>query len=119
VEAACRLAIDRSSLIDVRLAAAERVLAEGRYGEVPERRAVLDLVDELDEVAWDIQARVEAGTALEADYLRAFERARAAAALGFAFEVDSRVAGRQALYEAYHAIHDPDSLRDVVTAAIG
>jgi hypothetical protein len=118
--AACyRLALERTSLSDPRLDTAEEALAEERYGAGSALADVLRLVEELDEAAWDIQDLVEVGAAAEADYLRAFERARAAAAVGAAFDADSRSAGRKALYEAYFAIQDPIALRLAVTTALG
>ncbi len=119
VAACCRLALDRTLLTDPRLDAAESALAEGQYGDGLERAGVLVLVEELDEIAWDIQDLVQMGSAADADYLRAFEKARAAAAVGAAFEVDSRLAGRQALYEAFYAINDSIAFRRAVMAAIG
>jgi len=38
----------------------------------------------LDDVAWNIQERAESGSATQEEYLQAFAKARAAAAVGFA-----------------------------------
>lgn len=118
VLASVRLALDVTSLRDDRLTDAESALAAGRYGDGVERANVLRLVEELDETAWNLQDLAEAGGVRQEEYLSAFARARAAAAVGYAFEMDSRLAATVSLYEAHHAIQDLSALRAVVGAAI-
>jgi hypothetical protein len=116
--AGVRLALDCAGLCDERLDRAEEVLTAGRLGDGPERADVLALVEELDELAWDLQDRAEAGTASQEQYLHAFARARAAAAAGFAFEGDALVAASEGLYEAHHAVQDLAALRAAIAAAV-
>lgn len=116
--AGIHLALERTGLSDQRLDRAVEALSAGRLGDGAERSAVLALVEELDEAAWDLQDRVEAGTADHADYLREFARARAAAAVGFAFDRDALVASSEGLYEAFHAVGDASSLRRAVLGAL-
>ena len=78
------------------------------------RRSRLDaLTQELEETAWDIQDRIGAGDASEDEYRRAFAKARAVAAIGFALD-GSLAASFDSLYEAYYAI---DSQDDFLRAA--
>jgi hypothetical protein len=94
---------------DVQDEAVERALEAlraGRYGDSAERDAAKRLADELDEVAWDLQERVDAGEADQEDYLAAFRRARAVAALWFALDEDPPTAAMEAAYEARAATDD-------------
>jgi hypothetical protein len=116
--AGIHLALGRTGVADVRLERAERALAAGRAGDGDDRAAVLALVDQLDQEAWRIQGEVEADRAAGDDYVRAFARARAAAAAGYAFEDDSLVAVTEGLYEAHHAVDDLPALLDAVTVAL-
>ncbi|MFM9559373.1 hypothetical protein ACKI19_44870, partial [Streptomyces caniscabiei] len=67
---------------------------------------VNSLVEELDNLQWDVQDRVDTGDADAHEHLYAFSRARAAE--------DPRSAAMEGLYEAAIAIDDLDSLRDVI-----
>jgi hypothetical protein len=59
---ASRLAVARFDLRDPTIAAAWNALSQGRYGDQPERSSVRATTDRLDEVAWDVQDRVDEGT---------------------------------------------------------
>ena len=109
--AAAQTAIRRTQLREYRVDAA---VSAKRIGESAEREDVRVLSDELDEVAWTIQARMHQGAAAEEEYTRAFRRARAASALFFALDENPLSAAIQALYEAHHAIGDAEALRQVV-----
>lgn len=119
LDAGAHLAVERAFLVDGRIAHAWRALAAGRVGDCSERRRVGELVNELDETAWDCQEEVEKGRARQDDYLAAFAKARAAASVAYAFEPDARVAAGEGLYEAHHAIRDLVALRAVVMDAVG
>lgn len=112
VDAALRDAEIRSETVDSALAA----LRAGRYGESDERSATKALADELDEAAWDIQERVDAGEAEQEDYLSAFRRARAATALWFALDDDPRTAAMEAAYEARAATDDGVVRREIAAS---
>jgi hypothetical protein len=109
--AAAQMAIMRTQLRDHRLNTAA---AANRFGDCAEREAVSALTDELDEVAWTIQARVHHGMAAEEEYSRAFRKARAASALFFALDENPLNAAIQGLYEAHHAIGDGEALREML-----
>lgn len=112
VDAALRDAEIRSETVDSALAA----LRAGRYGESDERSATKALADELDEAAWDIQERVDAGEAEQEDYLSAFRRARAATALWFALDDDPLTAAMEAAYEARAATDDGVVRREIAAS---
>ena len=58
------------------------------------------------------------GRSLEVAYAEAFARARAAAALSWALEVDSAQAAVESVYEAYAAIGNMAALRHLVEHAM-
>lgn len=112
------LAVARTGVSAPPLDAALAALQEGRFGDSADRVAVLQLADELDEIAWDLQERSEAGTATPEAYMAAFGRARAVAAVGFALDADALAAALEAVYEAQAAVADLDAIRAVVGSAL-
>ena len=118
VLAACRLAVARTGVTDDAVAAVLVALAEGRYGEVPERAELLRTVAALDDAAWQAEEQADAGgSARERD--EAFARARAASSVAAALHLDAERAAAEALYEAHHALLDPRALRGAITSAVG
>ena len=109
-----KLAVDRARIADPRVGAALERLQNGGHGDSPERSAVQALTEELDQAAWDVQDRFEAGTANKADYLKAFVKARAAKAVWYALDGDPLEAAAEATYEASAAIEDPASVRSAI-----
>jgi hypothetical protein len=116
--AAVELALQKSDLRVPQVVEAKTALAAGRTGDTPERAAVQALTDELDRAAWDLQDQVESGSAPQELYSAAFAKARAAAALAFAFEPNSLDGAFDVIYEANFAVEDLEGLRAVVTAAV-
>jgi hypothetical protein len=82
------------------------------------RDRVAHLVEQFDERAWDIQEQVEAGTATQDEYLRAFAIARAAAAVHSALDNDPADAALEAAYEAQAATQDMALVRAVAQQAL-
>jgi hypothetical protein len=118
--AAARFALARNNLLeDPTVTKALRALTDGSVGDKAVREAVSRLAEQFDENAWTIQEQVESGQREQQEYLVAFARARAAAALSFALDPDAHRAACEALYEAYHATHDLDALREEARAALG
>ncbi len=115
---AVHLAVAHTGLAAPPLDAALAALREGRFGDSADRSAALRLADELDEIAWDLQERSEAGTGSQDAYLAAFGRARAAAAVGFALDADALTAALEALYEAQAAVADLGAIRAAVGSAL-
>lgn len=112
--ASARMALLRTGARDPRIDAAEEAASDGRFGESPERAALAQLIDALDNAAWAIQDAVHRGTATDEAYLRAFREARAVASLFCAIgerPIESAVDG---IYEAHHAIGDAEALRDLL-----
>jgi hypothetical protein len=107
VERACLLAVQRTNVADPRLTEALDAIHSRTFGIQDLRTQVDALTQELDETAWDIQDRVDAGDASQDEYHRAFVKARAAAAIGFALD-GSLEASFDSLYEAYYAIDNRD-----------
>jgi hypothetical protein len=100
------------SLKDPRL---DRALGDLERGEVDgaQRAAMQRLTDELDEAAWNIQAKVDSGQATNEQYLKSFALARAASATAFALEPDPRKAAMEAVYEAQAALGDLKLVTDL------
>jgi hypothetical protein len=111
---AANLAIERTHLRELRIDYALAALREGRLGSTPERSAIQYLTDELDEIAWDAQERMEAGIGSRQDYSTAFRRARAAASVGFALDSNALTAALESVYEAHAAVADLDAVRAIV-----
>ncbi len=82
-------ALQRTELRGPAVVEALGALGAGRYGAGPERDRLKQTETELDDAAWDLQDRAEAGDASQDDYLAAFKRARAASALWFALDDDA------------------------------
>lgn len=95
-----------------RITQAVQALRAERVGDVPERAALTQLVEELDRAAFDAEDS-------EADSDCAFRQARAATALLAVFEDDSGEAVAHATYEAYHAVdEDMSLLRQAIGTAL-
>ena len=92
----------------------ERPNAQGDDGAEVQR-----LVDELDQIAWKVQAEVHAGRAPEEDYLEAFSSARAASAVAFALDPDPFTAAVESVYEAQSAVRDVARVRALVLDILG
>jgi hypothetical protein len=102
VERLCLLAVERAGVAEPRLAEGLDAIRSRRFGDQGVRSRLDVLTEELDEAAWDIQDRDDAS---DAEYRRAFVKARAVAAVAFAVE-GTLGASFDSLYEAYHAIQD-------------
>ena len=122
----CRIAVRvaEAALAAVRidepeLASAVVDLAAGRRGG-PGLRSAKALTERLDELAWDIQERVDEGRAEQAEYLEAFRRARAVNAVVFALGAeDTQEAALEAAYEAEAATEDLALIRGIVDEVLG
>lgn len=89
----------------------------GLGGEVAGESAEA-LASRLDEAAWSIQERHEAGQATEHEYLDAFEKARAAWALHYAVEPEPITAVLDTAYETQAALGSLDQLRRVLQSLL-
>ncbi|WP_432847799.1 hypothetical protein ACQPXB_43700 [Amycolatopsis sp. CA-161197] len=69
------------------------------------RSEVDQLAEQLDAQAWDVQHAADRGCGDATEYLAAFRKARASAAVGFT--LSGTLAGaRESLFEAFHAVDD-------------
>lgn len=84
----------------------------------PRRDEVQRLELALDEHAWTLQERVESEGAPCDEYLQAVRRARAAAAMKMALDPNARTAVTEAVYEASHAVGDPDRFTQLLDAVL-
>jgi hypothetical protein len=102
---------------DQRFRAALEALQAGRVGDANTRSQLDTLVREMDEIAWDIQDKIDQGGATDDEYARAFDRARAAAAVYWGFDPDPDVAALESTYEAYIVLQDA-KLREIVAEVL-
>jgi hypothetical protein len=105
--------VEQTKLADARIAIALVALRAGGRGDSPERTAVQLVSDEWDELAWNIQEKVELGDASLGQYETAFDRSRAASAVWFALGSDPAFAAFDTLYEA-QAAAGADEVRRIV-----
>ncbi len=89
--ALAEFACDAVDVGDSRASAALDALRLGRF-RGPELRGAEELTQELDEVAWDLQERIESDGSDQSKYVAAFKRARAVATIVMAFDDDPRMA---------------------------
>ncbi len=119
--AAARFALARNAVADPALSEALNALTAGRTTDTRLTERLQALVDSLDQVAWDLQEKEEAGQADQAsraEYLAAFQKARAANAVLAALNADPFTGACESTYEAYHATNNPAALRAVILAAL-
>lgn len=102
---AAREAVARTGLTDPRVITALGL--DGSEQNAALRWSVEAVAARLDEQAWDIQDR----EGDSAQYFAVFEQARAASAVFFALDPDSRSAAADALYEAQAALGSVEALR--------
>jgi len=98
-----------------------RELQSDRLPSQGEIQELEDLTDQLDEMAWDIQEKDEqhGGLGDSTQYLQAFRRARACAAVLAATSSDPDAAALDAAYEAWAATQMPSELRQIISDASG
>jgi hypothetical protein len=92
-------------------------LVNHRYGG-PRRDEVERLELDLDERAWTLQDQIESGGAKRPEYDQAFRRARAAGAMKMALDANARTAVTETVYEASHAVADPDRFAQLLAAVL-
>ncbi len=116
-EGVAAAALRATGVSDERIDRALAALRAGDYGDLEQRKAVKALADELDEAAWDVQERMDAGEGDQDEYLTAFRRARAVTSLWFALDSDPMVAAMEASYEARAAADDAAVRREIAGAS--
>jgi hypothetical protein len=76
------------------------------------------IVQKLDEAAWELQDKLDAGESIGSDYELTFGRARAASAVLFAASADPLSAASEAIYEAHAAIGTWEELNRLIDAEL-
>lgn len=112
--AAAQLVEQATRVDDPAMAAALDAVRTAAWGDTPQRRAALNLVERLDEAAWDAQDRAEEQGTGQDEYTAAFRAARAASAIAFALADEPAQAALEAVYEAEAATADLEGVRRVV-----
>jgi hypothetical protein len=84
----------------------------------PRRDEVERLEQDLDERAWTLQEQVESDGAPRDEYMQLFRRARAAAAMKMALNANARMAVSETVYEASHAVDEPDRFTQLLGAVL-
>lgn len=111
--AAATFAADMTALHDPMIRMLLDQVASGQV-EKTALDAAVQFVERLDEDAWEIQERVDAGEVASDEYIAAFSRARAGSSSTFAANPDPRVAAVEAIYEASFTTEALDDLTDAV-----
>jgi hypothetical protein len=112
-----RLAVEHTELTDAVVKHALTLLERSAGPNADVEPALESVVDNLDQLAFDLNDRAEANQANDVDYEHAFGQARAAAAVAAAFDPDSLHAALEAVYEALAALLSPDAVRPVIAGA--
>src|SRR5262245_39225834 len=113
-----RAALTRTGVQEPRIDAALAALQVASFGDAIQLTALSSLESELDNVGWDQQERMSRGMVTEAEYDRAFARARAWSALWFALERDPLTSALQGVYEAIAAT-DLREIRSIIDGVLG
>jgi hypothetical protein len=108
--AACRFALEHTSLADPTIKEALEALKNARYGDSGLREKLRLFVNSLDQKQWDLQDLMDEGKADQTSYLAAFQRARAANSLYCALDADDFSSATEAIYEANAATNDYTNL---------
>ncbi|HPH98463.1 MAG TPA: hypothetical protein PKW33_20680 [Anaerolineaceae bacterium] len=107
----------------IRNSLVERFLdaAEGRCpADLPSfRQELLNYVEELDALQWNLREDVDQGKIAVSDYLQAFADARVFNALYFALDPDPHIAAAESIYETVTASNDLPALEELVRKIIG
>lgn len=102
----------RNSLVERFLDAAEGRLCPA---DLPTfRQELLNHVEELDALQWDLREDVDQGKGAVSDYLQAFADARVFNALYFALDPDPYIAAAESIYETAAASNDFPALEELV-----
>ncbi|MGA9377326.1 MAG: hypothetical protein WBV73_00870 [Phormidium sp.] len=111
---ASQFTIERTNLNDPIVDQALKAIEIGNYGDESLREKIESLVNQLDEIQWDLQEKMDAGETELSAYLGAFQQARSANSLYFALDADAFNAATESIYEADAATDDLASLKQKV-----
>lgn len=108
---ASQFALERTNLNDPIVDQALKAMEIGNYGDESLREKIESFVNQLDEIQWDLQEKMDAGEAELSAYLTAFQQARSANSLYFALDADAFNAATESIYEADAATDDLVTLK--------
>ncbi|MFB2897465.1 hypothetical protein ACE1CI_31495 [Aerosakkonemataceae cyanobacterium BLCC-F50] len=111
---ASQFAIERTNLNDPIVSQALKAIELGNFGDESLREKIEALVNQLDEIQWDLQEKMDAGEAELSIYLTTFQQARSANSLYFALDADAFNAATESIYEADAATDDLAALKQKV-----
>ncbi len=115
---ACRFALDRASASHPILDRSLEAIELGNYEDSTFTAQLESFVNQLDEIQWDLQEKMDEGNAELSAYLAAFQRARAANSVYFALNADALVAATESIYEAHAATDDLATLKENILAEL-
>jgi len=111
---ASKFATKRTSLNNPIVAQALKAIELGNYSDESLREKIESLVNQLDEIQWDLQDKMEEGEIDISTYLAAFQQARAANSLYFALDDNALIAANESIYEADAATDDLATLKQLI-----
>ncbi|XWK91154.1 MAG: hypothetical protein U7127_14220 [Phormidium sp.] len=111
---ASQFAIERTNLNDPIVEQGLKAIELGNFGDESLREKIEALVNQLDEIQWDLQEKMDAGETDLSTYLGAFQQARSANSLYFALDADAFNAATESIYEADAATDDLAALKQKV-----
>lgn len=111
---ASQFALKRTNLNNPIVDQALKAMEIGNYGDESLREKIESLVNQLDEIQWYLQEKMDAGEAELSAYLGAFQQARSVNSLYFALDADAFNAAAESIYEADAATDDLATLKQKV-----
>jgi hypothetical protein len=83
------------------------------------RNELLNQVEKLDEIQWNLSDEVDKGNEKMPNYLQAFSNARVFNALYFALDPNPYIAAAESIYEIFAATNDLRAVEELVSNIIG
>lgn len=116
----CKMALAHTRLSDSRIDQFINV-TEGliEVEILPLRQGLLNYVEKLDEIQWNLREEVDKGNETMSSYLQAFTDARVMNALYFALNPVPFLAAAESIYETFAATNDLKSLEELVSKIMG
>ncbi|MCL1470116.1 hypothetical protein [Argonema antarcticum] len=111
---ASRFALDRTSLSDPIVEQALKAIELGNFSDDSLREKIESLVNQLDEIQWNLQDKMEEGETDISTYIAAFQQARSANSLYFALDANALIAATESIYEADAATDDLATLKQII-----
>lgn len=96
-----------------------QMLEINEVGDPELRQQLLATIRILDEHQWSLHDLIEMERAADSEYMRAFERARAANAIYYALSADAWEAATESIYEATAATDQFEAIAEIVSQVLG